>query len=231
MRIVNSLVLDTKEHISRFDAGLVSRAIAQHAGDDRPARVLELERIGEGGCYFLDFHADPPASHAAGLDYRIHHLFGGGYRNRETDAHRTARARINRGIDADQVPARVDQCAAGIARVDGGIRLDEILKRVDAKLIAAQGAHYAGGHGLADTERIADRQHDVADLQCLRRSEGNRRKLIAFDAQDGQIAFGVAADLLGEQLSAIGEEYLDFVGRFDNVAVGKYVTRRAHDHT
>ena len=67
--------------------------------------------------------------------------------------------------------AHVDQRAAGIARVDGRVRLDEELVIGDADLGARQRRDDALRHGLADAEGVADGEHEVADLQALR----NRR--------------------------------------------------------
>ena len=62
------------------------------------------------------------------------------HRDREADAHRAARLREDRAVDADQVAGGVDQRAAGIARIDRRIGLDEVLEAVDAEVIAAERA-------------------------------------------------------------------------------------------
>ena len=67
-----------------------------------------------------------------------------------------------------RLPAAVDQRAAGIAGIDRRVGLDEILEPVDAEVIAAERADDAERDGVAEAERIADREHDVADLQRAR---------------------------------------------------------------
>ena len=66
------------------------------------------------------------------------------------------------------MPARLavggHQRAAGIAGIDGGVGLDEELIVAGADLGARQRRDDAHGHGLADAEGIADRQHQVAHL-------------------------------------------------------------------
>ena len=48
-------------------------------------------------------------------------------RDGEADALVAAGLAEDRGVDADQLAARVDQRAAGVARVDRGVGLDEVL--------------------------------------------------------------------------------------------------------
>ena len=73
-------------------------------------------------------------------------------------------------------PVEIDQRAAGIAGIDRGIGLDEELIVGDADLRARQRRDDAVGHGLADAERIADREHHVADLQLVGIAEIDRRE-------------------------------------------------------
>ena len=115
--------------------------------------------------------ADPAADHAAVIEDVLHDAAGQIHRNRKADALDADVAAValveHRGIDADQLAARIDQRAAGIAGIDGGIGLNEILEGGDAELTAAGGADDAMGHGLRQPERIADRQHRIADLQLI----------------------------------------------------------------
>ena len=68
-----------------------------------------------------------------------------------------------------RLPARVDQRAAGVAGIDRRVGLDEVLEAVDAEVVAAERADDAERHRVAEAERIADREHDVADLHVLER--------------------------------------------------------------
>ncbi len=65
------------------------------------------------------------------------------------------------------LPLHVDERAAGIAGIDRRIGLDEELVVGDADLRARERRDDAVGHGLADAEGIADRQHDVTDQQLV----------------------------------------------------------------
>ena len=62
-------------------------------------------------------------------------------------------------------PLQVDQRAAGIARIDRGVGLDEVLVAQPAQAAAADRRDDARGHRLAEAERIADRDHEIADAQ------------------------------------------------------------------
>ena len=48
-------------------------------------------------------------------------------RHRKADADRAARRRDDRGIDADDFAVEVEQRAAGIAAIDGGVGLDVVV--------------------------------------------------------------------------------------------------------
>jgi len=85
-------------------------------------------------------------------------------RDREAHALEAAGAAENGGIEADQAAVDVDERAAGVAGIDGGVGLNEVLI----------GEARFGRRPLAltmpvvtvspDAERIADGEHAVADL-------------------------------------------------------------------
>ncbi len=65
------------------------------------------------------------------------------------------------------LPPDVDQRTAGIAGIDGSVGLDEELVVGDTDLGARYRRYDTVSYGLADTERIADGEHDVADLERI----------------------------------------------------------------
>ena len=151
-------------------------------------------------------------------------LLGAGDRDREADAVRAAGARVDCGVDADQVAVDVDQRAARVARIDRGVGLDEVLEGVDPEMRAAERRDDAHGHRLADAEGVADGEHDIADAQGFHLAEGDRRQLVGLDLQDGEIGFRVAADDLG--LVGTGRRSARpgcRLGRFDDVEIGQDV--------
>ena len=63
----------------------------------------------------------------AGLYELRHHAHDGIDRHRKADAGRGARRTVDGGIDADQPPSRIEQRATGIAGVDSGVGLDQVV--------------------------------------------------------------------------------------------------------
>ncbi len=148
----------------------------------------------------------------------LHHVG----RNRKSDALRAARARIDRGIDADQFAGQVDQRAAGIARIDRRVSLDEEAVIADADLGARHRRNDAVRYRLADAERIADRQHHVAHLQLIGIGEFQRRKALAdaLEPQHREVAVLVLECNLGVEFALVGKRDLHFTRALDHVVIG-----------
>jgi len=104
---------------------------------------------------------------------------------------------------AEQIAVGVHQCATGIARIDGGIGLDEVLEGVDAEMIAAQRRDDAHGHGLADAERIADCQHHITDRCLINLRQRDGRQIRQVDLDHGEIGFRIGAHHFGRGLATI----------------------------
>jgi len=94
---------------------------------------------------------------------------------------------------------------------------------------AAEGGDDAHGHRLADAERVADGEHDVADAQAVHLAEGDGGELVGLDLQDREVGFGVAADDVGLVGLAVVERNLDVVGFFDDMEIGQDVAVGADD--
>ena len=71
------------------------------------------------------------------------------------------------GVDADDFAAGVDERAAGVAGVEGGVGLDDVVDEPagGAAEGSAHGADDAGGDGGLEAVGIADGDHELADLQ------------------------------------------------------------------
>ena len=73
----------------------------------------------------------------------------------------------------------------------------------------------------AEAERVADRDHPVADPDLVAVGPGRRReRLRALDLEQRQIGLGVGADQLGRILALVAEDDGDLVGVGDDVVVG-----------
>jgi len=227
-------VADLTEAIrARFPGCPADRAarIARHAGErssgrigrTRAGRALEAHAVGDLRRHRLQLGPEPGPLHgtAATLGRSHHHPHHVG-RDREADADRAARAREDRGVDAGQPSGEVDQCAAGIARIDGGVGLNEELIIGDADLGARQRRDDTVRHRLPDAKRIADGEHDVAHLQRVGIGEVEERKALVavLDAQHREIAALILQHQSGFELALVGERDLHLVGAFDDVIVG-----------
>ncbi|MCY1234110.1 hypothetical protein D9M72_466820 [compost metagenome] len=164
------------------------------------------------------------------LDNGLHHFQGQLDRDGEADALGATGLGEDRGVDADQVAAGVDQGAAGVAGVDRGVGLDEVFVGVQAQLVAAGGADNAHGHGLADTEGVADGERDIADADVVRAAEGDGRQILEVDLQHRQVGLRVAANQARQGFPSVLEGDHDLIGAGSDVVVGQQVAFRAHDH-
>ena len=159
-------------------------------------------------------HADPAARHRAlvlELGHDCLHGIGG---NRECDADRAARRRVDRRIDADHITVDIEGRAAGIAFVHRGIDLDEVIIGAGAD-VAATRRDDAGRHRAAEAERIADRDHPIADARGLVRQRHMREVGAPVDLDQRDIGLGIGADHLG----GVGRN-LDRLRMIDHVIIG-----------
>ena len=104
------------------------------------------------------------------------------------------RGRVLRDVDADQLTLHVEQAAAGVAGVNGGIGLQKTGHRAairGLKVTILRGDD-AGGHGLTIAQGVADGDDLIADLNCIGISEG-------CDADRAQCVTGQIRLLDGQQ--------------------------------
>ena len=150
----------------------------------------------------------------------------------EADALEAAVAAEDGGIDAEETAVDVDEGAAGVAGIDGGVGLDEVFVALDLGEdadVAALGADDAAGDGFADAEGIADGEDAVADFGFRAVGEGDGGKIFRVDFDDGEVGLGIAADDLGGEFAAVGERDRHEVGAVDDVVVGHHVAVGADD--
>ena len=99
------------------------------------------------------------------------------------------------GIDADDLPAAVNQRAAGIAGVQGGIGLNQVHGAPVHIDIPVDGGNNAVGHGAPElhAQGVADCHHTVPHIHVVRVAEFRRGQIRGIHLQHGQVAGGVAA--------------------------------------
>ncbi len=71
-------------------------------------------------------------------------------------------------------------------------------------MASAQRRNDPHGDGLADAERVADRQYDVADAGLVGTAQRDRRQVRQIDLDHGQVGFRIGAHHFGTGGAAIG---------------------------
>ena len=107
-------------------------------------------------------------------------------RDGEADADRAARRRVDRRVDADHLAVHVEHRAAGIAAVDRGVGLDEVVIGAGIDVARAR-REDARGHRAAQAERVADSEHPVADAGLVAVAEFDRgQRLVGLDSSSAR---------------------------------------------
>src|SRR5207302_5981035 len=169
-------------------------------------------------------HAELAALDRAELDQLLHDAASHVHRDREADADVAAGAREYRGVDPDQLAAQVHQRAAGVARIDRGVGLNEVLEAVGVDPRARQAADDPRGHGVLQTEGIADRHHEVADLGLGGVAERDLRQALGLDLENRDVGVRVAPDHFGLEITPVLERHGDLVGILHDVRIREDVT-------
>src|ERR1019366_1002294 len=139
----------------------------------------------------------------------------------ETNAIVLAAGAGNHGIDADHLAADIEQRAAAVAGVDGGIGLQEVLEgsRV-ARDIAFFRADDAGRHSFVESERRTDRHRPIANLDRVRVADGRRRQVGFVDLDDRQVSEDISANHVRLVFGFLAGEFnSNPSGLFDHVVI------------
>ena len=165
------------------------------------------------------------------VDNLVGNVLGVVNRNGKAHARAGARIALDKRVDTHQLTVVVDERAAGVARVDGGIGLNHV--GIDG--IAAGGAHGRGaiqrrhnarGDGLLVAERRADRHDPLAHVELGGITNLDRRELGGvgvLELDDGEVARGVVAHELGLVGGAVVHGHHVLVVAVDHVVVGEDV--------
>ena len=109
-------------------------------------------------------------------------------------------------VDADHPTARIDQRAAGVAGIEGGVGLDHVLDDASTgRKRPPECAYNPGRHRAGKTERVAYRDDQLPDSEAIGVSELNLRQRRATDAHHGEIRQAVAPDDFELELATVGE--------------------------
>src|SRR5262249_4688226 len=209
-----AVVLD--DDVALLETGLRRGRSLVDGGHERSLGAADVEALRELRGERLDADTEPAARHVAGGGQLADDGLGEVDGNRETNADRATAAAQDRGVDADDLAARVDERATAVARVDRRVGLDEVVVGAAAN-DAPGGAHDAGRHRLLEAERIANRHHGLADFQRRRVTERDGRQAVRIDLQERQVGARITADDAAGQLAAIRQLHANLRGAVDDV--------------
>src|SRR5580704_18453100 len=128
MVIGNLLAVERGNDVALLESCLGAGAIRCYVANEGALGRRQIERLGKIRGHFLNAYAQESAGNLSGLENLLHH------RARHIDRHREADSLIasasiadDRGIDANQLAARVDQSSSGVPGIDRSIGLNEVL--------------------------------------------------------------------------------------------------------
>src|SRR5262249_34194737 len=129
----------------------------------------------------------------------------------------------DRRVDPDDLALEIHQGTSGIARVDRRVGLDEVLVRGNAYVGASGGADDSDGHGLVQSEWIADGDGPLTDLERVGISErgDSQGMLIGLETHEREVCLRISAKDLPPVLALVGKTDDDFIRPFDDVKVGQ----------
>ena len=128
-------------------------------------------------------------------------------------------------------PRALDEGAAGISRVDGGVGLNEVFESIEPDTVAPGRTDDAHGDGLADIERVADGEHDVTHAYGRHVGDPDAGKPGDGNLQNGNIGIPVFADEQRLAAAAIRQRNQYFIGAIDDVLIGENISFGADDDT
>src|SRR5215472_13816317 len=237
--VLDLAAVDGGDDVAGLEAGFIGGAAGLNGLDEHA--VLEvIDTVDRAGEALLELDADGAADDlVAGADEVVVDGDDGIGGHCETDALVAGRLGVDRGIDADDFAVHVEQRAAGVAGVDGGVGLDEVLELAAGAGLdgAVLGGDDSGGDGLREGEGAADGFDVVAHLRhvAVAQLDGGQGG-IGVDLDDGEVGGLVdaddarrAAEVLGVGVG--GELDVDLVGLVDDVVVGDDVALGVDDET
>ena len=142
--------------------------------------------------------------------------------DRETDS---LGRQDRRRVDSYYLASGVDERAAGISWVQGGIGLNDVLDQAPGVRTqrAPERADHARGYRGLESVGIADRNRHLPRTQLLRISEGNglQSGSVSINSNDREIGRWIVSDGVSWSAPAVGQRYLDPGGVVHHVAVGE----------
>ena len=215
-------MIDRRDHIAGLQPA-VGRAAPFPNSDDREIPLgLRTASLAE---HAVDDAVDLLHAHQLGGD--LQHLVDG---NREADP---LSADADRHVNADHFAVDVQQRTAGVAGIDAGIRLDQIvvlLRSTDLDF-AMQGTDDPSRHGVLVAKGIPQGDDRLAGHQIAGDATGHHRQgIVGVDLDDRQIHHGVIRHQAGDKAATIGQRDLNALHVLDHVEVCQDVAARVDEH-
>jgi hypothetical protein len=159
-------------------------------------------------------------AYAAQGDQIIEYGFGGVNRDGKAYARALLRAAgEDHGINANDFSARIQKRAAGVAGIDGRIRLNGFVNETAFPADGANGTDDATGHGPAQAKGIADGKNFLSHNQALGVTQDGRRQCASCDLDHRQVILRVCAYDLGAVFLFIAGVDFELPGISDHVIV------------
>src|SRR5262245_60214973 len=188
-RVVDLVAIHRDDDVAGLDVLFSGGAVLGHLGNHGALRLREADRIGDLVGHVLDDDAKPAAIDGAMLLQLTDHLLDECRRNREGNADTAARGREDRGIHADDLAVQIEGRATGVAAVHRCIDLQVVIwARAN---VAVAGGDDSTSHRAAEAERIAYREHSVADPGVLLRELHVGELLGGFDLEERHVGANI----------------------------------------
>ena len=234
----NLVVAQLGDDVALLDAGLGSGAVLHNARHVRAAIGAELVGAGVERIDARKRGAQVRMNRRLAVDNLVGDILGVVDRNGKAHARAGARVALDERVDAHELTVVVDERAAGVARVDGGIGLNHVgIDGVAAGRTHGRGAiqrrHDTGGDRLLVAERRADRHDPLAHVKLGGVTDLDRGKLGrvgVLEPNDGEVARGIVAHELSLVGGAVVHGHHVLVVAIDHVVVGKDVALGIEHH-
>ncbi len=238
--VLDRLAVERQHDVADAQAGGAGRPAAVDVGDDRARVLRQLERPGHHRCDRLHHGADRAALDApVGLQLFVDGLddVAGG---REPQALVAAALGQQQRVDAYQLAGGVHQWTAAAPRVDRRVGLD-VDHRVVGLELPSHRAHHAHRHRVVETERAAEREHQLPGAQPIGVADRERRQRRAAHLEQRQVGLLVHAGDLGVErpaaraddrlaLDTRAKYHLDAACTLHDVVVGHHEPGGVHDY-
>ena len=228
--VIELLTVDADDHVALFETGIRSGTVRLHGAHKGASCIGKVECLRHLRVQILNADTEITSDDAATINKLRHHVVRKVHWNGESHTLVAAGApRKNGGVDAHQFAAHVDQGAARVSGVDGGVRLDEVLVVLDPEVAASGRTDNAHRYCLSDAERITDRQDDIADFDVVRVTQRQHWEITCRDLENGDVRLRIRPDQIRFEAPFIREVNIDFVSTFDDVVIRNDITLLTDD--